>query len=211
MQAGARQWPRGVAVLTPPFLPVCFGGHAGWSPTVALRCSCPYTTFLTCLFWRPCRLEPNCSPAVWLSLHHLSYLFVLEATQAGARLWPCSVAVLTPPFLPAYLFVLEAMPAGAGQHGRGNCAGAQLGTSCVTGSSSGAGSSMVLDPQPGGLRPSTRSRSVADLGSGEARFPLLFPPCMLMSFGGCFKQPRPTADDIQMRQYRCPEVLLGVR
>ena len=39
-------------------------------------------------------------------------------------------------------------------------------------------------------RLSTRSRSKSRiLVMVSARFPLLFPPCVLTSFGGCFKQP----------------------
>ena len=49
---------------------------------------------------------------------------------------------------------------------------------------------MALDPQSGGLEAVDRiTVKIADLGNGERSFLLLFPPCVLTSFGRCFKQP----------------------
>jgi len=81
--------------------------------------------------------------------------------------------------------------------------------------SSGAGSSMALDPQSGGLEAVDRiTVKIADLGNGERSFSVIVPTfaCLPLSVGASATWVNHHfTDDIQTRQYRCPEVLLGAR
>ena len=81
--------------------------------------------------------------------------------------------------------------------------------------SSGAGSSMALDPQSGGLEAVDRiTVKIADLGNGERSFSIIVPTfaCLPLSVGASATWVNHHfTDDIQTRQYRCPEVLLGAR
>jgi len=82
--------------------------------------------------------------------------------------------------------------------------------------SSGAGSSMALDAQSGGHEAVDRiTVKIADLGNGERSFfSLLYPPLRAHRFRWVLQATwvnHHFTDDIQTRQYRCPEVLLGAR
>ena len=70
---------------------------------------------------------------------------------------------------------------------------------------------MALDPQSaGGLEALERiTVKIADLGNGERLFSRVFSP-NLTGDGATWVEHHFT-DDIQTRQYRCPEVLLGAR